>query len=257
MNALPVVVYLFCGLLGLGLGSFINVVVLRLRAGQALTGRSACPHCHHPLAWYWLVPVMSYLWLGGRCHYCRKTISLQYPVVEAMTGALFVIYAVWFSFDPLRLLVNLTILIFLIIIFIYDLKYYLIPDSISVPGIVVAILGSLLLGMPVWRVALGLTVGAGIFMLQYLLSRGRWIGGGDIRLGALLGAYLAWPQISVGLFLAYMFGAGLALPLLLAGRKHFGDKLPFGTVLAAAAVITSLVGEDILQWYLYDILHWT
>jgi len=249
-------VYVLAATLGLGLGSFINVVVLRLHAGKTLTGRSACPQCHTQLAWYWLVPVLSYVWLHGRCHYCHKPISAQYPLVEAATAALFVVYTVWFLYDPMRLAVNLIVLVFLIIIFIYDYKYYVIPDSVSLPGAALALLGGLILGVEWWRLLLGIGVGAGVFIVQYVVSRGRWIGGGDIRLGALLGAYLAWPHIMVGLFLAYLLGAAIAVGLMLTRKKQLGDKLPFGTVLTVAAVVTSLVGEDILQWYIYDALHW-
>lgn len=256
MIAVPLVEYTLAALLGLGLGSFINVVVLRLRAQKAITGRSACPHCHQQLAWYWLVPVLSYLWLGGRCYYCRASISVQYPLVETVTAALFVIYTVWFIYEPWQLAMNLIVLVFIIIIFIYDCKYYEIPDSVSLPGLAIAAIGNLILGMEWWRLTLGVAVGAGVFVLQYAVSRGRWIGGGDIRLGALLGAYLGWPHIIVGLFLAYLLGAAIAVGLLLGGKKRFGDKLPFGTVLTVAAVITSLVGQDILQWYLYDALKW-
>lgn len=250
------VVYFFAIGLGLGIGSFINVVVLRLHAQKSLTGRSACPHCHHQLAWYWLIPVLSYLWLGGRCCYCRAPISVQYPLVETVTAALFVVYTAWFMYEPLQLAVHLIVLVFLIIIFIYDCTYYEIPDSISLPGLAVAAVGGLVLGVEWWRIALGIVIGAGLFVIQYAVSRGRWIGGGDIRLGALLGAYLAWPHVLVALFLAYVLGAIIAVWLMLGGKKRFGDKLPFGTVLTTAAVITSLVGQDLLQWYLYDALNW-
>lgn len=243
-------------LFGAGIGSFINVVVDRVQAKQSLGGRSRCPHCHHVLPWFCLIPVISYLALRARCHFCAQPIALQYPVVELITAALFVLAAIWFWSQPWVLLWHCGMIAFLIMIFLYDLKYYLIPDVFSLPGIALALIGQLAFGTPLWNIALGMAVGAGVFMLQHLVSRGRWIGGGDIRLGALLGAYLAWPLTVVGLFFAYMFGAAAALTMLFLKKKKFGDVLPFGTALAAATVFTVFFGEDMLWWYLYDVLRW-
>lgn len=239
--------------LGLGIGSFINVVVDRLQAGESLHGRSYCPHCRHRLPWYCLIPVVSYVALRAHCHFCRRPIALQYPVVEVSAGALFALAALWFIADPWRLAWHLAMFSILLMIFLYDLKYYMIPDVFSLTGLVLAVIGQIVFGTAWWSIGLGMGVGASIFLIQYLVSRGRWIGGGDVRLGVLLGAYLAWPLTLVGLFFAYIFGAVAALFLLARHQKQFGDKLPFGTALAVATVFTVFFGQDILWWYLYGI----
>lgn len=244
----------FAACFGLGMGSFMNVVVYRLYVHKSLGGRSQCPHCQRVLPWYCLVPVVSFILLQAKCHFCKKPIALQYPLVELVTGGLYAVTTIWFITEPWQLVWHLGMMTILVLIFVYDLKYYLIPDVFSLTGIGLAVIGQLAFGMPWWKLALGIAVGGGVFLMQYLISRGRWIGGGDIRLGALLGAYLSWPLIVVGLFFAYVFGATVAVGLLLRSKKQFGDKLPFGTALAAAAIFTVFFGQDIMFWYLYGLL---
>lgn len=241
-------------LLGLGIGSFINAAVLRINATESLMGRSQCPHCHHTLAWYTLIPVASYVVLRGACLYCRKPIAIHYPLVEAATAILFVVIGLLYLAQPLTMVVALITVALCVAIFLSDYLFYTIPDAISLPGIVVVVIGQWLSGVAWWQIGLGLAVGAGVFALQYLLSRGRWVGSGDIRFGALIGAAVTWPNIIVALFIAYVSGALVAVPLLMRKRKTMQDALPFGTFLALACIITVLCGDFIVQWYLYDFL---
>lgn len=241
-------------LLGLGIGSFLNVVINRLAEAESILGRSHCPDCKHQLVWYELLPVVSYIGLGGRCKHCQKSISLQYPVVELTTATLFVIMTQWFWPNVLDISIYIVYTTLLLAIFVYDLKYYLIPDVFTIPGIVLAIVGGWLLGITPLNIAIGSAVGGGLFLIQYLMSRGRWIGGGDIRLGFLLGAMLGWPNVIVGLFSAYVIGASVAIGLMMRGKKTMKDMLPFGTFLSAATIGSFLFGNQIIDWYFYGIL---
>ncbi len=241
-------------LLGLGIGSFINVVIFRVKSKEALTGRSHCVACDHQLPWYELIPVFSYLFLQGKCSQCKQDISVQYPVVEMSTAALFGIITVWYLTNPIVAIIYLIYTVFLIIIFVYDLKYYLILDVFTIPGIVLAIIGGVFLGLNWLSIALGMIIGGGFFFLQFVISKGKWIGGGDIRLGALMGAMLGWPNILVALFIAYLIGAVIAIGMMLQRKKGMKDTLPFGVFLTLATFITFLFGSDIVNWYLYEIL---
>ncbi|MDP3970363.1 MAG: prepilin peptidase [bacterium] len=245
---------LMAALFGLGFGSFLNVFVLRTFSGETLTGRSHCVSCQKQIAWFDLIPVFSYLFLLGKCRYCKKGISAQYPIVEFCCATLLVIIAVWFYGEPIQMAIYMMYVFFLLAIFIYDLKYYLIPDILTLPGIVLAVIGSLILGFSWWNIFLGMLVGGGIFFAQYVFSKGRWIGGGDIRLGLLMGAMLGFPNIIVALFLAYLFGAAIAVPLVITRKKNRKDKLPFGTFLTFATFITILFGDKIMNWYLYGVI---
>lgn len=255
MDLLQIFVIGIAALMGLGIGSFFNVVIFRLPESESIQGRSRCPHCKHQLSWYELIPVASYVFLAGKCRHCEVSISLQYPVVELIMATLFVIIAQWFWPNPIQIVIYTIYTALLILIFIYDLKYYLIPDAFTLPGIVLAIIGAFILGISPLNLAIGMTVGGGLFSLQYLISKGRWIGGGDIRLGFLLGAMLGWPNVLVSLFTAYLVGAAVAIGLMIRGRKTMKDMLPFGTFLSIATIFSFLWGDAIIHWYFYDILN--
>ncbi len=254
MLDLAPVILTFLALLGLGIGSFINAAVLRVNASESLMGRSQCPHCHHTLAWYTLIPVASYLALRGACLYCHQPIAPHYPIVEAVTAILFVVVGLFHLNQPLALVVSSITVAVCVAIFLSDYLFYTIPDAITLPALVVISVGQWLIGMEWWSIGLGIVIGAGVFGLQYLVSRGRWVGAGDIRFGAVIGAAVAWPNILVALFLAYVLGAVVAVPLLLRKRKAMKDALPFGTFLAIACVATLFFGDSIVHWYLYALL---
>ncbi len=244
---------------GLMIGSFLNVVILRLKNNEKfIRGRSHCPKCKHQLKWYENIPLLSFIFLKAKCKYCKQKISLQYPLVELATGLLFLL--AFLNVSPplfkgglggLNIFYYFIILSFLIIIFVYDLKYYLILDKISIPAIIFVLLFKIL-NFPEFIIyyLLSACVISGFFLLQFLISKGKWIGGGDIRLGFLMGLILGWPMGLVGLFLSYVLGLIISLPLLIFKKKKMKSEVPFGTFLVAGTIITMFYGKQILEWYL-------
>ena len=234
---------------GLIIGSFLNAVIYRLHAGRSITEKhSICPRCKHALGFRDLIPVASFFILGGRCRYCNKPISWQYPAVELVTALAFTLV---YSQNGLSLTTYHLLLTtcFLIIIFVYDFKHYLILDKVLVPGVVLAVI------FQVWRHNFwnglsGALALSGFFGLLYVISRGRWIGFGDVKLGVFLGFLIPWPATTVLFFLAYIVGAVVAVILLAFGAKGLGDRLPFGTFLTLAAFIAMLWGDEMVGWYL-------
>lgn len=236
--------------LGLVLGSFLNSVIWRLKVGKSIAAKhSLCPHCRQELSAKELVPLLSFALQRGHCRHCRERISWQYPAVEAASAGLFVLFFLHFGLTW-ALLVNLVFLLFLIVIFVYDLRYYLILDIVTVPAIIFALAANLLLGFSLLNLLLAGAIGGGFFLLQFLVSNGRWIGGGDIRLGFLLGLMSGWPGILVTLVIAYFLGAVVGLVLVAARKKDLSSRLPFGVFLTAAAVIAILYSQPIIDWYL-------
>ena len=138
---------------------------------------------------------------------------------------------------------------FLIVIFVYDLRYYLVLDSVVLPAVVIAFIINLFLGFSWWNLLLGMLVGGGFFLLQFVVSKGKWIGGGDIRVGLLMGALLGWPHLLTALFVAYMLGAVISVILLIADKKNWSDKVPFGTFLSVATFLVMLYGDQLVSWY--------
>jgi leader peptidase (prepilin peptidase) / N-methyltransferase len=270
------IILLLISLLGLSIGSFLNALIYRLHKGKSLGGRSFCPKCKNKIAWYDNIPLASFFILRGKCRKCGSGISWQYPAVELVAGLLFLIaFILEFSIfnsqfsnnfqflnfqsisniqypisNILNIIRNWFIVSVMIIIFIYDLRWYLIPDKITLPSIAVIFLLNLFLGVNLWLMLVSGIIGGGVFLFQYLVSSGRWVGGGDIRLGFLMGIALGWPFILVALFLAYLIGSIAAVFLVLAGKKKWGSKIPFGVFLATATVITLFWGRFLIDWYL-------
>lgn len=250
MNTIPpFLVGSFAALLGLVVGSFVNAVIYRMHAGGSIvTGRSACPSCGHRLLARDLLPIVSFLALAGKCRRCKEPISRQYPLVELATAVLFV--ALWMRFGLTLSFALLAVCAsFLVVIFVYDLKHQLILDRVTIPAIVIAALASVARGLPWASILIGAAIGFLVFFLQFVLSKGTWVGGGDIRLGALMGVLLGWQGVLLALFLAYITGALAAIPLLALKRKTMKDPIPFGTFLSAAAMFTLLYGDAVIQWY--------
>ena len=233
---------------GLVVGSFLNCLIYRLEVGEGfLKGRSFCPYCRHILSWQDLIPLLSFLILRGKCRYCQKSISWQYPLVEIATGLLFLsIFNFQFS------IFNLIIACFLIIIFVYDLKHYIIPDKIIYPAIVIVLIYNFLRSDLLGRSDLLLSAfGAATFFLAIVLvSRGTWMGIGDIKLAFLMGLFLSWPKILVALFLAFSIGAIIGLGLIVSGKKTLKSEVPFGPFLVTGTFIALFFGGQIIHWYL-------
>lgn len=239
----------FLFFVGACVGSFLNVVVLRLHRGESLMGRSHCSDCGAQLAWYHNVPILSFVWLRGRCAFCGVHIAWQYPLVEVATAILFALGGWLLLGDLFRLIVYLITVSFAVALFTFDFLYSELPDELTLSGASVMVLLQVGLGMNLLHLLIAALVPAGFFALQYVLSRGRWIGGGDIRLGLFMGVALGWPMVLVALVLAYVVGAACALLLVGFKQRRWGSQIPFGTFLTAATVVVFLWGEPLTDWY--------
>lgn len=189
------------------------------------------------------------LFLCGKCRYCRKPISFQYPLVEFITGALFAAMFWRVGELNLELFVNLILICFFLVIAVYDFKHYLILDKVVFPGLVFATIYMIYIG-EIYSGLIGAAAISVFFYLQYLLSKGRWIGLGDVKFGLLLGMVAGFPGSVLLLFIAYMLGAVTGIFLITIGKKQIGSVLPFGTFLALSAVLTMVYGQPLLNWYL-------
>jgi len=236
--------------LGLVIGSFLNVVIARVPEGKSIwRPGSACPGCGTPIGWIDNIPVLSFLALRGRCRTCGMAISWRYPIVELATGAAFGL--AFHEFGPtLDFAVCAVLLAALIAITGIDLDHQIIPDVISLPGIIVGVAASVLTERVSWIDSLiGVAVGGGLFLAIILASRGG-MGGGDMKLGAMLGAFLGWKVGLLAILLGVLAGGAFALYLLFAGRKGRKEAIPFGPFLALGGAVTALWGPQILDWYL-------
>jgi prepilin signal peptidase PulO-like enzyme (type II secretory pathway) len=238
-------------LIGLCVGSFLNVAIFRVHEGeQVVRGRSKCMKCEEPLGPRDLVPVLSYVALKGRCRRCKAVVSWQYPVIELVTGLVFVLLYLLHGMEMV-LLRDAVFVAYLIIIFVYDLRYMYILDKFTIPAMIFALLANLWLGIvPAWSILVGGLVLASFFAIQYLVSRGTWVGGGDIRMGALMGFMLGLTHGLVALFLAYVLGGLVGAYLLITGKVDRKTPIPFGTFLAIGTLLMILSGDSIISWYL-------
>lgn len=249
-------------ILGLIIGSFLNVVIIRTHnGGNIAKSRSSCPHCQHLLMPIDLIPLVSFLLQLGKCRYCHKKISWQYPLVELATGLLFVLVTYniigTLSFNNLfynsavflTWIRNLVFVCFLVIIFVYDLRWYLILDRITFLAMAVALLFNLFLGFTFLNLFSAVLIGFGFFALQFFVSNGKWIGGGDLRMGALMGLMLGVKSVIVALFFSYVIGAIVSIILVIWKKKEFKSQVPFGTFLAIGTTLALLWGDSIINWY--------
>jgi leader peptidase (prepilin peptidase)/N-methyltransferase len=236
-------------LFGLVVGSFLNVVVARVPERRNVwRPRSACGACGAQIAWYDNLPVLSFFLLRGRCRACAATISWRYPLIEAVTATMFFVLYRHFGLT-LELLAGLILISSLIAITAIDLEHQLIPDVITLPGIVTGLLASMASGWTSLVEALiGIVVAGGLFLVIILTTGG--MGGGDMKLGAMLGAFLGWKVTLVALFLAVSTGGVFAMAILLLGRKGRKDPIPFGPFLAAGGTAALFWGERLVRWYL-------
>jgi leader peptidase (prepilin peptidase)/N-methyltransferase len=241
-------------LLGLAVGSFLNVCIYRLpRRLSIVLPPSHCSACGHRLAWFENVPLISYAVLRGRCRSCRATIALQYPIVEALTAIMFV--AFWWYYGPGLLLVSR--LLFgtaLIVLFFVDLEHHLLPNAITLPGIVVGFLFSLGIE-PGWRSSLiGMLLGGGLLFATaegyYRLRGEEGLGMGDVKMLAMIGAFLGWQLTLVTLMMASIAGSVVGGLLIVFGGGGMKTALPFGTFLALGSVFAATAGPSLLNWYI-------
>lgn len=259
IQTLDFLFYLFVFLTGLCLGSFLNSWMWRTRDNTRITnGRSICIHCRRQLSWWENIPLFSFMFLGGRCFTCHKKIPLHYAMVEL--GAALALIAIFHYhvnnlgskdlFSEWHVLRDVLFLTILIVVFVYDYLYEEVLVRMVVMGALIGFLINLFaLHYSGFSMLLGMVLAAGFFLLQYLISRGRWIGGGDIWIGAMMGLWLGWQRVLVALFLAYILGAITGVILLLFKKKRFGSTLPFGIFLAVGTFVSIYYGNDLIQWY--------
>jgi prepilin signal peptidase PulO-like enzyme (type II secretory pathway) len=255
----------------------LNCLAYRLEKGEKPTGRSYCPHCKHTLSWQDLLPVFSFIMLKGKCRYCGKKISWQYPAVEIATGLLFLLIfnfsayggpAAGWQFQNLGTALYLFITTsFLIIIFVYDLKHFLIPDKILFPLIGIVFLYRVfgILNLEHWNLfrisnlefrifdlinPLSAAIGAGIFFLTiFLISQGRWLGFGDVKLVFFMGLFLGYPEIIAALFFSFFIGAVAGTGLIFLKKKTMKSEVPFGPFLITGTFIALFWGRALIDWY--------
>lgn len=247
---------------GLLMGSFLNVCILRIPEMKSLGGRSHCPKCQHKLSWYENIPLLSYLFLCGKCRNCKSPISWQYPLIEAISGLLayttiihtqddFLLFALWFVLFVCPL----------IVLSVIDFKLQILPDVITLPFILVGFGVVLLAQWPHWEDALifslkGVLVGGGslylIGTLYYLIKKTDGMGGGDVKLCAMLGAFLGWKSMILIFFIASMLALTFAITLLILSKDRDTKQLiPFGPFLSAAALIILYRGPEVVDFYLH------
>ena len=269
-------IYLVLTLVGLSLGSFVNAFVWRLHEQSEVLnskysdkkylarlsisrGRSMCSNCKHELAVKDLVPVLSWLYLRGKCRYCNSPI-VDSPMVELLTAGLFIAsYAWWpYAFSGIGLYYFSFWLVFLVAFMalaVYDLRWYILPDKLVFPLIglaAVQLIGSIIFYQAsfnsITTAFWGVVISSGVFYLIFLVSKGEWIGGGDVKLGVIIGLLIGGPMMSLlMLFMASSLGSLVGIPFLLAGKRKV--RIPFGPFLLISTVIVTLFGASIIHWY--------
>ena len=290
-------------LIGAVLGSLVKALADRSVTKKSFWGRSYCPKCRHKLAWYDLFPILSFVFLKGKCRYCKNRIGIEYLVAELVMGIL-IGFLFWQNFNAvvianpatggvnfaillLELFSKIFFIVILAVLFLTDLKKTFIPDRIVLPGIVIGIainliitalkitylyyslsqtvIGRLLLppksdyfqrhvlliAQPFfWSFLTGAAIG-GFFLSLIIITRGKGMGGGDVKLGAFMGIMLGFPQALFALVLSFLTGAVFSIGLILLGKKHFGQTIPFGPFLVLGSLIMLFWGQEIINWYLH------
>ncbi len=252
--------YCWVGLLGLAIGSFLNVVIYRVPRKMRLgVERSACPNCQTKLKWYHNIPLVSFIVLRGRCAFCGKKISWRYPGIEAAHAAMYLYFFYRFGWG-IDFFVFAFVSSALLAIFFIDLDFQIIPDSITIPGMILGLAVSLTPhGIGIVQSLIGLAVGGGALYLIALF--GDWLfkkesmGGGDIKLAAMLGAFVGWKKVLLIFMSSAVIGLVVSLVLMAASEKIRKERIiPFGPFLALAAMLAIVYGDQIIRYYLHNIL---
>ena len=249
-------------ILGLIIGSFLNFLIWRLYKDESLAGRSHCPKCGHKIFWYDNIPLLSFILLGGRCRYCQNKISWQYPLVELVSAILFL--AVWRLHQPAidilgaglnlsaisQLLKDFLLVSVWLAVFVYDWRWQLVPMALIWPTIIAVAGLQFLSGISLTALLIGGALGAGFFLIQYILTAKQGIGEGDIWLGLLLGfAFPRADKLFLIMIVSYGLGALVGLSLLLVKRKKWRSAIALGPFLAIGSLVAILWGEAIINWY--------
>ena len=242
-------------ILGLIIGSFSNVCIYRIPKNESIVfPASHCPNCHTPIKAIDNVPILSFLLLKGKCRKCGEKISIRYPVVEFLTGAIYLLIFLIYGRSYQTLIYALLSSALIIISFI-DLDVQIIPDEISLPGIVIGLALSFIVPyISYLNSLLGIIIGGGIIFLIALaglaIFKKEAMGGGDVKLSAMIGAFIGWKYIMISLFIGFFIGAIAGILLILLKIRNRDDLVPFGPFIVLGSLITILWGENILSWYL-------
>jgi leader peptidase (prepilin peptidase)/N-methyltransferase len=249
--------YVLLGIFGLMFGSFLNVCISRIPAGESIVSPgSRCPRCKTAIAWYDNIPVVSYLALGGKCRRCGLGISALYPAVEVVTALAFLGQGLVIGDDWGLLASRLAFTAMLIVLFGTDLQTMRLPNVITLPGIALGLICSFLLPPPpgiaasIIGAALGAALPWAIRWAWFKVKHVEAMGLGDVKMLAMIGAFLGWQQVWVVLFFASLSGAIVGVSMIAIGRRSFVSRLPFGTFLAVSAYAASLIGVPLVDWYL-------
>lgn len=242
-------------ILGLIVGSFSNVCIYRIPRNESIIyPASHCPKCRSNISPKDNIPLLSYILLKGRCRNCKSKISIQYPIVELLTGLIYLIIYLVYGLS-IQSLIYIILSSALIIIAFIDLNEQIVPDIISLPGIVIGFILSFLVPyISFINSALGVLVGGGIILVIGLVGSAFFkkeaMGGGDVKLAAMIGAFLGWRYIIISLFLGFFLGALAGIFLILSKIKSREDVIPFGPFIVLGSFITLLWGEKIISWYI-------
>jgi len=246
---------IFIILFGLAWGSFLNVLIYRIpRKMSLLTPPSSCPECHKKIKFYHNIPVFSYIWLKGKCRYCGAKIPLSYPLVEMMTPLTFILLYGKFSLSP-HFFISCLFTSALIVLCVVDYNHQILPDIITLPGLVLAVVYSLFrTDLNLSNSLLGAVSGAGfllaVYALYYFIRKKEGLGMGDVTMMLFIGSYLGWKMSFFTLLLASFAGAFVGIFFVFFKKKSFQYSLPFGTFLAPAALFSLFWGNQILEAYL-------
>lgn len=238
------------GLVGVAVGSFLNVCIDRIPAGLSLVSPpSYCPSCQTRLRLADLAPVVSYVALRGRCRYCSARIGARSPIVELTTGMLFML--IWMAYGPsyqgFAIMVYAS---FFLVVFVTDLESQIIPNQLILPGLAAAfVIASFWPELGPARAAIGAGAGFGLMLVLYLVP-GAVVGEGDVKLAAVVGAASGFPLVVLALGMAFVLGGAVALALMASGRRKRTDHIPFGPFMAMSALVTLVWGGAILDWYI-------
>lgn len=271
---------LFIFTLGLCIGSFLNVLIYRIPLSLPLTGRSYCPKCKKKINWYDNIPLLSFILLRGKCRHCHSPIALQYPIVELVTGLLFISTYLFYPIPNFQLtslvtlIYGLLLVSILIAIFVIDLKHMIIPDVLVYPAIIVTFIFLIFFFSPpsspqpdpqlttqpysflsfinqqstIINHVITAIFSSLFFLLLYLVTLTRGMGFGDVKLAFLIGLVLGFPKSSLAFAIAFLTGAILGVILILIGKKRFGTHVPFGPFLVLGTITALLWGSQILKW---------
>jgi leader peptidase (prepilin peptidase)/N-methyltransferase len=242
------------GIFGLAVGSFLNVCIYRLPRRQSLASPpSRCPACGRPLRWYHNIPVVSWMALGGRCGHCQAPISIQYPVIELVTALVWVLI-VWMTPVGWLLASRLVLATALIVLFMIDLEHQLLPNVITLPGILVGFAFSVVAPPGPVNSLVGIALGGGVLYAiaaaYFVLRKEEGMGMGDVKMLAMVGAFLGWRAVLLTLVLSSFAGAVIGLVMMGLQKGDMRYALPFGTFLAVGTLITMLFGDALVAWYL-------